>query len=94
MIMGTKKLAEKLNDFFDLSDSKKNQKQEKLLKIIDKLKAKKIKLEHKMVRESGLDETSDKYQDLSKEFAAISKLIKKAKKAKKARSDNSLTENG
>lgn len=78
--MGTSKLMEKLNDFFDLSENKQKKKHEKLLKIIHKLEDKKARIEQEVKRESEIDETSSKFHDLSDELKVISKLIKKAKK--------------
>jgi len=85
--MGTNKLVGKLERFFDLSKKKQEDKHDKLLKIITKLERKKSRLEGELMEESKLDETSARYQDLSKELKVISDLIKKAKK--KALSDTS-----
>ena len=84
--MDTNKLVGKLERFFDLSKKKQEKKHGKLLKIIEKLESKKSKLEVKLMEESKSDETSARYQDLSKELKVISELIKKAKK--KALSDS------
>jgi Mg2+ and Co2+ transporter CorA len=78
--MGTSKLTDKLEDFFDLSKSKQKKKHDKLLKIIQKLEEKKSSLEQKVIKESGIDETSTRFHDLRKELNVVSKLIKKAKK--------------
>jgi len=83
--MDTNKLVGKLERFFDLSKKKQEAKHGKLLKIIEKLESKKSILEIEMMEESKSDETSARYQDLSKELKVISELIKKAKK--KALSD-------
>lgn len=78
--MGTNKLIEKLDEFFNLSEKKQQKKHEKLLKIISKLEIKKADLEKEVIAESETDETSERYQELSKQLKIISKLIKKAKK--------------
>jgi len=85
MNMDTNKLVGKLEEFFDLSKMKQKDKHNKLLKIIEKLESKKSRLEVEVMEESKNDETSTRYQDLSKELKVISELIKKAKK--KALSD-------
>ena len=84
--MDTNKLVGKLDRFFDLSKKKQEKKHDKLLKIIEKLESKKSLLEVEVMEESKNDETSTRYQDLSKELKVISELIKKAKK--KALSDS------
>lgn len=78
--MSTNKLLEKLEHFFDLSTHKQQKKHEKLLKIIDKLEAKKIALEADLIEAGKTDDTSDEYHELSTEVKVVSKLIKKAKK--------------
>jgi hypothetical protein len=78
--MDTNKLVGKLERFFDLSKKKQEKKHDKLLKIIKKLENKKSLLEVEVMEESKNDETSTRYQDLSKELKVISELIKKAKK--------------
>ena len=83
--MGTNKLIGKLEDFFDLSKNKQKDKHDKLLRIIEKLETKKVKLEIEVMEESKKDETSNRYLDLSKELKVLSELVKKAKK--KALSD-------
>jgi hypothetical protein len=83
--MDTNKLIGKLEDFFDLSKNKQKDKHDKLLRIIEKLETKKVKLEIKVMEESKKDETSNRYLDLSKELKVLSELVKKAKK--KALSD-------
>ena len=80
--MGTNKLIGKLEDYFDLSKKKQEQKQDKLLKIIEKLESKKTSLEAEVIQESKIDDTSARYQELSRELKVISRLIKKAKKHK------------
>ena len=84
--MDTNKLVGKLDRFFDLSKKKQEKKHDKLLKIIEKLESKKSLLEVEVMEESKNDETSTRYQDLSKELKVLSELIKKAKK--KALSDS------
>ena len=83
--MDTNKLIGKLEDFFDLSKNKQKDKHDKLLRIIEKLETKKVKLEIEVMEESKKDETSNRYLDLSKELKVLSELVKKAKK--KALSD-------
>ena len=84
--MDTNKLVGKLERFFDLSKKKQEKKHDKLLKIIEKLESKKSMLEVEVMEESKSDETSIRYQEMSKELKVISELIKKAKK--KALSDS------
>jgi hypothetical protein len=83
--MDTNKLIGKLENFFDLSKNKQKDKHDKLLRIIEKLETKKVKLEIEVMEESKKDETSSRYLDLSKELKVLSELVKKAKK--KALSD-------
>jgi len=78
--MGTNKLVGKLEGFFDLSKKKQEIKRDKLLEIIEKLERKKSRLGVKLMEEGKLDDTSARYQDLSKELKVISELIKKGKK--------------
>jgi len=78
--MSTSKIADKLEDFFDLSKKKRRKKQKKLLKIIDKLEHKKARLEAELIAASEQHETSDKYDDLSQELGVVSKLLEKARK--------------
>jgi hypothetical protein len=80
MNMGINKLLGKLDDFLDLSKQKQEKKHNKLLKIITKLETKKPELEQEVIDECKVDETSDKYQELSKKLNVVSKLIRKAKK--------------
>lgn len=80
MNMNMNKLLKKLEDFFDLSTQKQEKKHKKLLKIIKKLEEKKIDLDEAVIKESKIDDTSERYHELSKESKVISKLIKKAKK--------------
>ena len=77
--MGTNKLVEKLDDFFDLSKKKQRKKHEKFLKIINKLEKKKSRLEQKAQKERANDAASSDYQDLERELQVISSLISKAK---------------
>jgi hypothetical protein len=77
--MGTNKLVEKLEKFFDLSKEKQNKKHEKLLKIIAKLEKKKSRLEQKAQMEGMSDVTSSNYQDLERELQVISSLFSKAR---------------
>jgi len=78
--MGINKLWHKLDDFLDLSKQKQEKKHNKLLNIITKLEAKKLELEQEVVDESKVDDTSNKYLELSKKLNVVSNLIRKAKK--------------
>jgi predicted solute-binding protein len=78
--MSLSKLTDKLEEFFNLSKSKQKKKHDKLLKIIQKLYEKKSSLEHEMIIESEINETSEKFNEVRNEFNAVSKLLKKAKK--------------
>jgi hypothetical protein len=78
--MVTSKLIGKLEGFFDLSKKKQEIKRDKLLEIIEKLERKKSRLGVKLMEEGKLDDTSARYQDLSKELKVITELIKKGKK--------------
>lgn len=78
--MGTNKLINKLEDFFDLSKKKQRKKHDKLVKIIRKLDKKKSTIEQKLQKEKETDATSSRYQDLERELKVISKLISKARK--------------
>jgi hypothetical protein len=78
--MGTSKLIDKLEDYFDLSKKKQRKKHDKLVKIIHKLEKKKSRLEHKALREKEIDATSSRYHDVERELRVISKLISKAEK--------------
>lgn len=80
--MDTSELMARLDRFFDLSDKKQKKKQAKLLKIIHKLEEKKASLEAEVVRESKIDDTSVRYQDLSQEFKVVTRLLVKARKQK------------
>lgn len=78
--MGTSKLMNKLEEYFNLSKSKQKKKRDKLLKIIHKLEEKKSGLEQLILSEREIDDTSEKFDELSKELTVISRLIDKAKK--------------
>lgn len=78
--MGINKLWHKLDDFLDLSKQKQEKKHNKLLDIITKLEAKKLELEQEVIEESKVDDTSNKYLELSKKLNVVSNLIRKAKK--------------
>jgi 7-keto-8-aminopelargonate synthetase-like enzyme len=80
MNMGINKLWRKLDDFLDLSKQKQEKKHNKLLNIITKLEAKKLELEQEVIEESKVDDTSNKYLELSKKLNVVSNLIRKAKK--------------
>ena len=77
--MGTNKLIQKLEKFFDLSKKKQLKKHEKLRKLIRELEKKKSRLEHNMKKEREIDETSSRYQALNRKSLVISRLIYKAK---------------
>lgn len=79
MNMKIKKIMKKLDDYFDLSQKKQNEKRDKLLKIISKLEEKKAELKAEMAIESGIDETSEEFYNLKQKNEVISKLLKKAK---------------
>lgn len=79
MNMKIKKIIKKLDDYFDLSTKKQNEKQDKLLIIISNLEQKKLELKEKMVFESEKDNTSEEFHDLQKELKVIGKLLKKAR---------------
>jgi hypothetical protein len=79
MNMGTAKLVDKLEKYFDLSGKQQRKKHDKYLKVIHKLEKKKFKLEQKAQREKVIDSTSRRYQDLMRELLVISRLISKAK---------------
>ena len=78
--MGINKLWHKLDQFLDLSKQKQEKKHNKLLNIITKLEAKKLELEQEVIDESKVDDTSNKYLELSKKLNVVSNLIRKAKK--------------
>ena len=78
--MGINKLWHKLDKFLDLSKQKQEKKHNKLLNIIAKLEAKKLELEQEVIDESKVDDTSNKYLELSKKLNVVSNLIRKAKK--------------
>lgn len=80
MNMGTAKLIDKLEKFFDLSEKKQRKKHDKYLKIIRKLEKKKLKIEQQEQRERDIDATSHRYRDLKRELLVISSLISKAKR--------------
>ena len=77
--MNIDKVMNKLDDFFNQSESKQKKKYDKLLAIIEKLERKKAELKTEMVIESERDETSEEFHDMDKELKVISKLLKKAK---------------
>ncbi len=77
--MGTSKLIEKLDDFFDLSKKKQRKKHNKLLKITAKLEKKKARLHREARLEHEVHKSSDRYHELRRELKVVSKLIKKAK---------------
>ncbi len=77
--MGTAKLIDKLEEYFDLSEKKQRQKHDKYLKVIRKLEKKKYKLEQKAKREKAIDARGSRYQDLMRELLVIARLISKAK---------------
>jgi Mg2+ and Co2+ transporter CorA len=76
--MNTSKLIEKVEEFFDFPKKKQKKKQDKFLKIINKLERKRSKIETELVEEERRDESSDRYQELSHELTVVARLIKKA----------------
>jgi len=78
--MGTSKLVEKLEDFFDLSKQKRRKKHDKYLKIVRQLGKRKSKLEKKIKRERAGDVNSRRHKALIRELEVVSKLINKANK--------------
>jgi uncharacterized protein Yka (UPF0111/DUF47 family) len=77
--MGTAKLVEKLEKFFDLSEKKQDKKHHKLLKIVDKLEQKQDKLHREVTQEGRTSPHSERYHELARELDVISGLIQKAK---------------
>ena len=77
--MRTNKLLSKLESFFDLPAQKQEKKHHKLLKIIDKLEARRAALEEELIAAGKADDTSSEYHELRKEVKVVSKLIKRAK---------------
>ena len=77
--MNTNKLITKLEKFFSLSEKKQKEKSEKILKIIDKLKHKKDKLEIKILIEKENDMTSERFHELNSQLNVINQLIEKAR---------------
>ncbi len=78
--MGTSKLVEKLEDFFDLSKQKRRKKHDKYLKIVRQLEKRKSKLDKKIKREKAGDANSRRHKALIRELEVVSKLINKAEK--------------
>ena len=79
MNMNIKESMQKLDEYFDLSKKKQNEKHDKLLKIISNLEQKKSELKAVMIIESEKDETSEEFYNLKKELKVLSKLLKKAR---------------
>ena len=77
--MNIKESMQKLDEYFDLSKKKQNEKHDKLVKIINNLEQKKSELKAVMIIESEKDETSEEFYNLKKELKVISKLLKKAR---------------
>ena len=77
--MNIRESMQKLDEYFDLSKKKQNEKHDKLLKIINNLEQKKSELKAVMIIESEKDETSEEFYNLKKELQVISKLLKKAR---------------
>lgn len=77
--MNIKESMQKLDEYFDLSKKKQNEKHDKLLKIINNLEQKKSELKAVMIIESEKDDTSEEFYNLKKELKVISKLLKKAR---------------
>jgi len=78
--MGTTKLIENLEKYFDLSKKEQREKHDKLQKIIHSLEKKKSTLEKKVQKERKINATSSHYQGLERKLLVISRLISKAKK--------------
>ena len=78
--MDLEKIKNKLTEFFELSENSQNENQEKLTKIIHKLKSKKKNLKEELALAGEQDETSESYSELEKEYKVVSKLLKTAKK--------------
>ncbi len=72
-------IMQKLDDYFDLSKIKQNEKHDKLLKIINNLEQKKSEIKVEMMLESEKDDTSEAFYHLQKKLKVVSKLLKKAK---------------
>ena len=79
MNMQISKIMQKLDDYFSLSKIKQNEKNDKLLKIINNLQQKKSELKAEMIVESEKDDTSEEFYKLQKKLKVVSKLLKKAK---------------
>ncbi len=77
--MDTSKLVKKLKKYLDLPKDKQQQKHEKFLKIVRKLQKKKSHIEIELAEQSKIDETSERYRELSQELKTVSRLIRKAK---------------
>ena len=78
--MDLEKIKNKLTEFFESSENSQNENQEKLTKIIHKLKSKKKNLKEELALAGEEDETSESYSELEKEYKVVSKLLKTAKK--------------
>ncbi|RLA07315.1 MAG: hypothetical protein DRQ59_14500 [Gammaproteobacteria bacterium] len=78
--MGTNKLVDKLEKFFDLSKQKRRKKHDKYLKIVRQLEKRQFKLEQKIKKEKAGDANSRRHKALIRELEVVSKLIGKAKK--------------
>lgn len=78
--MDLEKIKNKLTEFFESSENTQHENQEKLTKIIHKLKSKKKNLKEELALAGELDETSEAYSELEKEYRVVSKLLKTAKK--------------
>ena len=77
--MGTNKLVDKLEKFFDLSKQKRRKKHDKYLKIVRQLEKRQFKLEQKIKKEKAGDANSRRHKALIRELEVVSKLIGKAK---------------
>jgi vacuolar-type H+-ATPase subunit H len=78
--MGTAKLVDKLEKYFDLSKKKQRKKHDKYREIISQLEKKKLKLKQKILREKDADVSDSRRRALKREFQVVSKLIRKAKR--------------
>lgn len=78
--MDTSKLVKKLKKYLDQPKDKQRKKHEKYLKIVSKLQKNKSRIETELAEQSKIDETSERYRELSQELKTVSRLIRKAKK--------------
>jgi len=72
--MNIKKIVKKIDNYFDLSQKKQDEKKQKLLDILEKLMDKKLSIQKEIKKASS---KKDK-DELNLELKAIKNLIKKA----------------